>query len=127
MPLDHFRDNFAQQRKRAAFDLQNPRLMKISFKTLRTWGGTWEYHRTKDILYVMQLLGHKNIKNTLIYIQLEEALFKNEVEYISKVAKTETMHWCLSRLGLNSCVTSADINSLGSGKIDRNFGDVKIL
>jgi GMP synthase PP-ATPase subunit len=48
-----------------------------------------EYHKTKDILHVMQLLGHKNIKNTLIYIQLEEALFKKgETEYICKVAST---------------------------------------
>jgi hypothetical protein len=29
-----------------------------------------EYHKTKDILHVMRLLGHKNIKNTLIYTQL---------------------------------------------------------
>ena len=29
-----------------------------------------EYAKTKDILYVMKLLGHKNIKNTLIYTQL---------------------------------------------------------
>jgi len=26
--------------------------------------------------YVMGFLGHKNVKNTLIYVQLEEALFK---------------------------------------------------
>jgi hypothetical protein len=29
------------------------------------------------------------VNNTLIYIQLDEALFKNEVDYVSKVAKTE--------------------------------------
>ena len=29
-----------------------------------------EYHRTKDILYVKQLLGHKQLKNTEIYTQL---------------------------------------------------------
>lgn len=47
------------------------------------------YHQTKDILYVMQFLGHKNINNTLIYIQLEEALFKNmNEEFICKVAST---------------------------------------
>ncbi len=73
MPLDHFRDNFTQQRKRIAHHVQNPRLQRISFKTLRTWKGTMEYHRTKDILYVMSVLGHKNIKNTLVYIQLEES------------------------------------------------------
>ena len=47
------------------------------------------YHQTKDILYVMQFLGHKNIKNTLKYIQLEEALFKEQnEEFICKIAKT---------------------------------------
>jgi hypothetical protein len=30
----------------------------------------------------------KNIKNTLLYVQLEEALFQGENEYISKVPKT---------------------------------------
>ena len=62
MPLDNFRDNYADQRKRIAEKVQNPRLNKIMFKTLRTWKGTMEYHRTKDVLYVMQVLGHKNIK-----------------------------------------------------------------
>lgn len=37
----------------------------------------------------MQRLGHKNIKNTFLYVQLEEALFQGEQDYISKVAKTE--------------------------------------
>jgi hypothetical protein len=38
----------------------------------------------------MQLLGQKNIKNTLLYVQLAEELFKEEQDCISKVAKTET-------------------------------------
>ncbi len=48
-----------------------------------------EYHQTKDILYVKQVLGHKRIENTLIYAQLAEELFKDQIEYVSKVAKTE--------------------------------------
>jgi hypothetical protein len=48
-----------------------------------------EYHRTKDILHVKQVLGHKRIENTLIYVQLAEELFRDQEEYISKVAKTE--------------------------------------
>jgi hypothetical protein len=47
------------------------------------------YHQTKGTYYVMQQLGHKSIKNTLLYVQLEEALFRDESEYNSKVAKTE--------------------------------------
>ena len=79
----------AQQRKRIAHKLQNPRLQRIHFTPSRHWKATMEYHRTKDILYVKQLLGHKRIENTLKYVQLAEELFKNEVEYVSKVAKTE--------------------------------------
>lgn len=44
-----------------------------------------EYHRTKDILHVMKILGHKNIQNTLKYTQLVN--FEDD-EYICKVAKT---------------------------------------
>jgi integrase len=88
-PLDHHRDIFSQQRKRVANKLQNPRLIQITFHTFRHLKGTMEYHRTKDILHVMQVLGHKSIKNTLIYIQLADALFKNQQEYVSKVAKTQ--------------------------------------
>ena len=29
-----------------------------------------EYHKTKDILHVKQMLGHKRIENTMIYTQL---------------------------------------------------------
>ena len=47
------------------------------------------YHETKDILYVMQFLGHKNIKNTLRYIQLDYALFRHLAEeFVCKVAAT---------------------------------------
>jgi hypothetical protein len=56
---------------------------------MRTWKATIEYHRTKDILYVKQLLGHKRIENTLIYIQLEEALFADQIDFVSKIATTE--------------------------------------
>ncbi len=37
----------------------------------------------------MQTLGHKNIENTLIYVQLAEELFKDQIDYGSRVAKTE--------------------------------------
>ena len=76
-------NNFNAQRKRSAKKLGNPRLLKIHFHTLRHWKATMEYHRTKDILYVMKLLGHKNIANTLIYTQLVE--FEG-YEYSSAVA-----------------------------------------
>ena len=89
MPVDHHSRTFSLQRRRIAKKTGNPRLLRIHFHTFRHWRGTMLYHRTKDIYHVMQALGHKNIKNTLLYIQLEEALFQGEREYTSKVAKTQ--------------------------------------
>ncbi|TET19848.1 hypothetical protein E3J74_05115 [Candidatus Bathyarchaeota archaeon] len=57
----------------------------MRFHTLRHWKATMLYHQTKDILQVMNFLGHKNIKNTLIYTQLVNPA---EDEYVSKVART---------------------------------------
>jgi integrase len=83
--LDGFRRNFEQARVNLAKKLQNPRIRSTSFKTLRHFKATMEYHRTKDILHVMQLLGHKNIRNTLVYTHLVN--FEGD-EYVCKVART---------------------------------------
>ncbi len=47
------------------------------------------YHKTKDILHVMNLLGHKNIKNRLIYIKIEAATFSYicEIDYVKLFEK----------------------------------------
>ena len=74
---------FERNRKRVAYKLGNPRLLRISFHTLRQWKGTMEYRKTRDILHVMSVLGHKN---TLKYTHL--AKFEGEDEFICKVAKT---------------------------------------
>ncbi|MEM4447237.1 MAG: site-specific integrase [Nitrososphaerota archaeon] len=84
--VDAMQKSFARQRRKLAKKLENPRLLQITFHTFRHWRATMEYHKTRDILHVMCMLGHKNIKNTLIYTQLIE--FKEE-EYIAKVAHSE--------------------------------------
>ena len=81
----HFYRNFAEQRARLADKLQNPRIRRISFKTLRHFKATMEYRKTRDILHVMEVLGHKNIRNTLVYTHLVN--FEGD-EYVCKVAKT---------------------------------------
>ena len=78
---------FYNFRRRIAAKLKNPRILNITFHTFRHWKATTLYHQTKDILYVMRFLGHKSIKNTLLYVQLEEALYTSgSDEYISKAA-----------------------------------------
>jgi integrase len=75
-------------RKRISRNLNNPRLLKITFHTLRHWKATMEYHQTKDILHVKELLGHRKLDTTTMYIQIAEALFQHEPEaFTVKVAK----------------------------------------
>ena len=84
--LQNMRCTYERQRKRLAIKLCNPRLNQIKIHTLRHWKGTTEYAKTKDILHVMQVLGHKNIKNTLLYTQLINV--EEDKGYICKIAKT---------------------------------------
>jgi integrase len=83
---DAMRKSYQLQRKRISSKLRNPRLVQITFHTFRHWKATMEYHKTRDILHVMQMLGHRNIKNTLVYTQLID--FKDD-EYVAKVAGSE--------------------------------------
>jgi len=79
------RYNFTKQRSRIAKKLQNPRIKKISFHTLRHWKATMEYHKTKDILHVMQMLGHRQLSSTMVYTHLVK--FENN-DFHVKTAKT---------------------------------------
>jgi len=83
------RASFERSRKRLANKLNNPRLLQIHFHTLRHWKATMLYHQTKDILYVKEFLGHRNINSTLKYVQLEQASFDEDADsFTCRVAKT---------------------------------------
>jgi len=83
--LNNLRSTFERHRKKMAFKLC-PRLNQIKIHTLRHWKGTTEYAKTKDILHVMQTLGYKNIKNTLLYTQLIDVSV--DTNFVCKIAKT---------------------------------------
>ncbi len=82
--------NFFLQRKVIAEHLGNPRLLEVGLHTFSHWAGTVAYHRTEDIIYVQQFLRHRSIKNTLVYITVERALFEGSCgdEFTVKVART---------------------------------------
>jgi integrase len=98
--------NFRVQRKRIAQKLGNPRLNNITFHTFRHWKATIEYAKTRDILYVMQFLGHKNIKNTLLYTQLIK--FEKEDDFYSATAKTSNEAKELIESGFEYVCTTPD-------------------
>ena len=83
--LNGFRWKYDLKRRKIAETLQNPRLLQIKFHTFRHFKATMEYNKTKDILHVKQLLGHRNLNSTLTYTQLVN--FESE-EYTVRRVKT---------------------------------------
>jgi integrase len=81
---------FREVRKRLAYRLHNPRLTEIHFHTLRHWKATQLYHQTKDILCVKEFLGHRRLDSTLLYINLEKAIYHegNTDNFHVKIAET---------------------------------------
>ena len=104
--LTAHRNNFTHQRKRISQKLQNPRILKISFHTLRLWKATTEYHTTKDILHVKEMLGHRRISSTLIYTHL---INFETTDYHVKTAKTLKEACDLGMVGFSYFTTIEDI------------------
>jgi integrase len=105
--LQIFRKTFRKYRTRITAKLKNPRFKKITFHTFRHWKATMEYHKTKDILHVMKMLGHRDIKTTLIYTQL--VTFESD-DYNSATAKTTSEAEKLVEAGFEYiCTTPQDV------------------
>jgi integrase len=83
---DLMRRNFTKQRKRITAKLKNSRLTQITFHTFRHWKATMEYHKTRDILHVKEVLGHKSLNSTMLYTQLIS--FKDD-DFSAVVAHSE--------------------------------------
>ena len=81
---------FEVSRNRIAKRSKKPRLQKIHLHTLRHWKATMEYHKTKDIIHVKKFLGHRSIESTMVYINIEQALWLQSTDtWTCKVAHSE--------------------------------------
>jgi len=78
-------EQWNRAKKRVAKKLQDPTILKFRLYDLRHYFATMLYHKTKDILYVKEKMGHRNIINTLVYTHLID--FQDE-EYTVRVAKS---------------------------------------
>ena len=83
--LDDFRRRYEDMKNSLSLKLQNPRLKEIAFRSFRHWKATTEYRKTKDILHVKWLLGHKRLENTLVYTHLVPL---ESINYVCRVAHT---------------------------------------
>ena len=76
---------YRKLRKDLAKKLQDPTIRQMRLYDFRHFKATMEYHKTKDLLHVKALLGHKDLRTTLRYTQLLEAMPNDE--YHCKTAK----------------------------------------
>jgi integrase len=76
---------FRITRNRVAKKMGDISIKTIRLYDLRHYFATMTYHRTKDILFVKQQMGHKRIETTLIYTQLLQ--FEKDDNYTCKVAQ----------------------------------------
>jgi len=53
-------------------------IQQIRLYDFRHFKATMEYHKTRDLLHVKALLGHKDLRTTLRYTQLLETLETEE-------------------------------------------------
>jgi len=75
--------------KHAAYEkFRDPELLKIRLYDLRHWYATTTYLKTGDIFYVQYALGHRNIKSTMVYMQIAKGLIHYSGDYTCKVAQT---------------------------------------
>lgn len=87
--------NLRYRRKRLAHAYGNSRLNRVKFTSFRHWKGTMEYHKTHDIMYVKELLGHKSLLSTQVYVHLEKKLFEQlQSEYL--VRRARSIKGCLA-------------------------------
>ena len=85
---NRMRDMWNRCRKRAFLNFRDTELLKVRLYDLRHWFATTEYLKKGDIFHVKYLLGHRDIKSTLVYMHVAQAQLNNSDEYFSRVAKT---------------------------------------
>jgi integrase len=108
---ENMRSSFFHQRKRIARKLANPRLLEIHFHTLRHWKATTEQHKTRDPWHVKEILSHKSVKSTEVYIHIEKQLYQNGAndEFIVKVATTPKEIAALLETGFEYIMTKDNL------------------
>jgi len=83
---ENISESYRRLRNRLAEKLQDPTFKAIRLYDYRHFKASMEYHKTKDLLYIKQLLGHKDLRTTLRYTQLLD--LQDNDEWTCKAAKT---------------------------------------
>jgi len=81
---------FRYRMKNLARVHDNARFLKIHCHTFRHCKALREYHKTKSILHVKKMLGHKSVMTTQIYVELYEEIYGDmkPENYVCETAST---------------------------------------
>jgi len=82
---DDYGKYFRYTRNKTAEKTADPSIKTIRLYDLRHYFATMTYHKTQDILFTKQQMGHKKIETTLIYTQLLH--LEKDDNYTCKVAE----------------------------------------
>jgi len=96
---------YRETRNALAKKLNDPTIRTIRLYDFRHYFATNLYHKTKDILYVKQQMGHKRIDTTLIYTQL---LNLNDDEWTCKATTNTNEATQLIESGFEYVATTPD-------------------
>lgn len=97
------------QRTRVAYKLKNPRIAKIHYHSLRHWKATKLKHQGFDLFDIAAFLGHRSIKNTVVYVHLEKTCYPDGGDdYIGKAAVTSAEKLALIEAGFEHVSTDPD-------------------
>lgn len=77
---------FRHHRNKTAEKMKDPAIKGIRLYDLRHFFANMTYHKTRDILFTKQQMGHRKIETTLIYTQLLQ--FEKDDNYTCKIAQT---------------------------------------
>ena len=82
---------FNKRMKRLSRLINNTRFLKMHFHTYRHCKALREYHRTKDILYVKTVLGHKSLMTTQRCVEIYNQIYGDPKtgQFITKIAVTK--------------------------------------
>ena len=75
---DYIGDSYRRLRNALADKLQDPTIKQIRLYDFRHHYASMLYHKTKDLLLVKVKLGHKDLRQTLLYTQLVETMQDDE-------------------------------------------------
>jgi len=107
-------------RKRTARIQQNPKLLEITFKSFRHWGGSMLAHYTNgNVLTVKNALRHKRVSNTMKYIHPIQ-IRDDEFEIATATTPEE-----VKQLGQGGFVKFDEMNGIHFYRKPKRFGGLQ--